>query len=136
MTRSLVYVATPYSKYPKGIEAAFRDACKVTAALIEDGINAYSPIAHTHPVAIYGKIDPLDHGIWMKFDAAMMEAATELLVIEMPGWKESKGIAIEVETFRKAGKPITYLTWPALKFDRTQIPSGPMGQTLKMAEST
>jgi len=127
MTRSLVYVATPYSQYPKGIEAAFVDACKVTAALIEEGINAYSPIAHTHPIALYGSMDPLDHNRWLKFDAAMMEAATELLVIEMPSWKDSKGIAIEIETFLKAGKPITYLTWPGLKFDRAQLKMAEQG---------
>lgn len=52
------YLASPYSKYPAGIEAAFQDICKQTALLIRHKIPVYSPIAHTHPVAIHGEIDP------------------------------------------------------------------------------
>lgn len=48
----LVYLATPYSKYPRGIEAAFVDASRLAACLVRLGISVYSPIAHTHPIAI------------------------------------------------------------------------------------
>ncbi|HCE08748.1 MAG TPA: hypothetical protein DEQ40_09145 [Oxalobacteraceae bacterium] len=114
MSRPFVYVATPYSKYDGGLDAAFVEACKATAELIRRGIAAYSPIAHTHPVAIHGCIDPLDHDRWMALDAAMMDAASELYVIKMPGWDQSKGVAIEIETFRAAGKPIRFLSWQTL----------------------
>lgn len=108
----LWYVATPYSKYPGGIEKAFIDASKATADLMRQGMAVYSPIAHTHPIAIHGGIDPMDHGIWMPLDAHMMARCDGLAVVMMPGWRESKGIGIEIDTFEKAGKPIRYIEWP------------------------
>ena len=30
----LIYLATPYSKYPSGLEMAFRDAAKLTGRLL------------------------------------------------------------------------------------------------------
>lgn len=102
----LCYLATPYTKYPAGIEAAFRDAARLAARLMLAGVNVYSPIAHTHPLAIYGNIDPLNHDIWMPFDKAMMDASESLLVAHMDGWDKSYGIAIEIDYFQREGKPI------------------------------
>jgi nucleoside 2-deoxyribosyltransferase len=102
----LAYLATPYSKFPDGIEAAFIAASKLTAQLLRAGIKVYSPIAHTHPVAIHGDIDPHDHAIWMPFDQAMMDVCDSLIVAHLPSWETSKGVAIEIEVFEKAGKPI------------------------------
>lgn len=109
------YVATPYSKYEGGLDAAFREACRVTAELVRRGLKVYSPIAHTHPIAYAGKIDPLDHKIWLPLDEPLMRAAEGLYVVEMPGWEESYGIAHEVEVFKGQGKPVVNLTWPELK---------------------
>lgn len=105
----LVYLATPYSKYYAGIENAFRDASALAARLLKLGVNVYSPIAHTHPLAIYGDIDPLDHGIWLPFDQAMMTAAHGLVVAQMRGWRESKGVLHEIKFFAEAQKPVFYL---------------------------
>lgn len=105
----LVYLATPYSKYPAGLEEAFKDAAKLTARLLRIGVKVYSPIAHTHPIAVYGKLDALDHSIWLPFDEAIMGKADALLVAKMATWDQSKGIAHEIEFFSKAGKPIYYL---------------------------
>lgn len=102
----IYYLATPYTKYPQGIEQAFIDASKLAARLIQSGLSVYSPIAHTHPIAIHGGIDPLDHKIWLPFDNAMMKAATFLLVAHMPGWEESYGIGEEIKFFKAMGKPI------------------------------
>ena len=103
------YLATPYSKYPDGIQAAFEDAATNTAALVRQGIPVFSPIAHTHPVAVYGGIDPYDHSIWIPADKPLMEAAHGLLVCKMKGWEESYGIKVEIEHFEAAGKPVHYL---------------------------
>jgi hypothetical protein len=105
----LAYLATPYSKYPAGIERAFEDAARLAARLMLAGVKVYSPIAHTHPLAVYGKVDPLDHSIWMPFDEAMMAVADVLMIAEMEGWQESKGIAHEIEFFERAGQAIFQL---------------------------
>ena len=105
----LVYLATPYSKYPKGLTGAFMDAAKIAAGLLREGVSVYSPITHTHPIAIHGGIDPLDHTVWLKFDAAMIAKSDALLVAQMDGWDASFGIAHEITAFAKARKPIHYL---------------------------
>ncbi len=111
----LCYLATPYSRFPGGIEAAFVAACRVVADLLKSGVSAYSPIAHTHPVAMHGGIDPLDHSIWIPFDAPMMAAADCCIVAMLPSWETSYGIGVEIDAFRKAGKPVLYLDHKMMK---------------------
>jgi nucleoside 2-deoxyribosyltransferase len=105
----LVYLATPYSKFPDGMEAAFIEAAMLAGRLLLAGVKVYSPIAHTHPIAVYANINPLDHKIWLPFDEAMMEAADALVVAEMRSWSTSFGIAHEIEYFTRADKPVFYL---------------------------
>jgi hypothetical protein len=111
----LWYVSTPYSKYPGGIDAAWTDACKAAAALIKQGIAVYSPIVHTHPVAVHGHIDPYNHAIWIPLDRHMMRACDGLIVVCMPTWETSKGVDIEITEFRSAGKRIRWFKWPSME---------------------
>lgn len=103
------YLATPYSKYPGGIEEAWRAACVFAGELIRHGIPVYSPIAETHPIAIHSGINPYSHDIWLPADKPKMDAAGGLIVAKLAGWQDSYGIAEEIKAFTKAGKPIVYL---------------------------
>ncbi|NIA67764.1 DUF1937 family protein [Pelagibius litoralis] len=106
------YLATPYSKYPHGLEAAFQEASKAAALLVRAGVKVFSPIAHTHPVAVHGLIDPLDHDVWLPADKPLMDSATGLIVVKMETWEDSYGISVEIQEFKAAGKPISYMDWP------------------------
>lgn len=101
----IVYLATPYTKYLPGIDAAFRDAAALAARLLKLGVRVYSPIAHCHPMAQFGGIDPKDHSIWLPYQEVMMAKADVLLVAQLEGWRESHGIDHEIKFFAKAGKP-------------------------------
>ena len=103
------YLATPYSKYADGIEAAFLMACRQAALLLRAGVYAFSPIAHSHVIAKHGDIDPLSHEIWIPFDLPFMEAAQGLIVVMDLGWNESIGVAEEIRIFESMGKPIVYM---------------------------
>lgn len=103
------YLATPYSKWKAGIDDAFELACREAARLIKAGVPTYSPIAHTHPIAKIGGIDPLAHDIWLPADRPMMDAAVGLIVLRADGWEDSYGIAEEIKVFKAAGKPIFYM---------------------------
>lgn len=120
LNAALAYLATPYSKYPGSIASAFVDASKLAAKLMVAGVRVYSPIAHTHPLAMYGNLDPLDHRIWLPFDEAMMAKADVLIVAHMASWETSKGIAHEVEYFTRAKKPIFDLDPETLSMKRRQ----------------
>jgi hypothetical protein len=106
-----LYVATPYSKYPGGLNAAYDDACIAAASLISEGVAVFCPIAHSHGIANQG-IDHYSHEVWMRVDHAMMASARGLVVVQMPGWKESRGVTEEIARFVKDGKPIVYMEWP------------------------
>ncbi len=103
------YLASPYSKYPHGLGAAFSLACREAGRLMKARIPVFSPIAHTHPIAGMCAIDPLAHEFWMATDKPMMDAARGLIMLQADGWWESKGMQIELETFRAAGKPVTWM---------------------------
>lgn len=121
---TLHYLATPYSRYPDGITAAFEDAARLTARLIRVGYVVYSPIAHGHPIAMLGGLNPLNNDFWLEYDAHMMRLADSLLVAQMASWRESRGIAQEIEFFENAGKPVHYLDCLTLTFER--VPTSQM----------
>lgn len=125
------YLATPYTKYPLGLEQAYKDACAVAGFLLKHGWNVFCPIAHSHPIAEHGNVGHCDHDFWMRVDRPMMDHACGLMVCEMPGWRESTGVNIEIATFTAAGKPIWYLRWPLLRpgsAGRTpELHSNPLG---------
>ncbi len=106
---SYYYVGSPYSRFPGGLDAAFREICLIMGGFVKARKPAYSPIAHTHPIAMASGIDPFDHAIWLPFDKPMMEGAKGLAVVTMTGWQESKGLREEIAYFRRAGKPIHYI---------------------------
>lgn len=111
----LWYLATPYSKYKDGIQAAFEEACRAAAYLMKMGDHVYSPIAHSHPIAMIGGLDPLDHDMWMALDEKAMRGCDGLIVLKMDGWDQSKGVGIEIDAFAKAGKPIRMIEWPPVQ---------------------
>lgn len=102
------YIGTPYSRYLGGIDEAFTRACEITAAYISQGIPVFSPIVHSHPVAIVGQIDHMAHEIWLPVDRPFMEAAHGLIVAMLPGWATSKGLNHEIDYFTAAGKPVVF----------------------------
>lgn len=103
--KGFYYLATPYSKWSHGIDDANHVAQLLTGKLIFQGVGVYSPIAHTHGIAIASQLDPYDHSLWMPADKFIADAAKGLLVADLSGWKESKGVAIEIEWFKKTTRP-------------------------------
>lgn len=103
------YLASPYSKHPGGLDEAFKEVCRAAAVLIRAGVRVYSPIAHTHPIALHGSIDPYDHGIWLPADEPFMHGACGLIVLRAESWEQSYGISVEIAQFENAGKPIVYM---------------------------
>jgi hypothetical protein len=96
----LVYLASPYSKYEYGIDEAAHQVARIAGHLIKNGVTAYSPIAHTHAIALAANIDPLDHSIWLPFDEIMMAYCDAMCIALMDGWQDSIGVRYEIEQFR------------------------------------
>lgn len=103
------YLASPYSKYPHGLNAAAQEIARVAGALLKRGIPVYSPIVHSHWICRAAGIDPLAHDFWMGVDHPHMVAAHGLILTTMESWGESAGMKAEAETFNAMGKPIARL---------------------------
>jgi len=103
------YLATPYSRFPDGTEAAYHEACRIARVLIDHGIGVFSPIAHSHGISLTGPANSLDHGYWLRADKPLMDAAAGLLVARLPTWRESFGVTYERGAFLVASKPILYV---------------------------
>lgn len=109
MTKPLIYLATPYTKYPDGLDQAYVIAAQLTCRLRNNGFRIYAPIVASHVLAKQTGVDPRDHEFWMGFCRLWMPRCHELLVAQMAGWRDSLGIGMEIEAFRSLGKPIRYL---------------------------
>lgn len=115
------YLATPYTKYKSGIEKAYEDACAQASRFTRLGIPVFSPIAHTHGLAIHGKLDPCDVALWMAVDRPFMESATlGLIVCMLDGWDASHGVSLEIDFFKEKRRPVFYV-----------LPDGPFNHVME-----
>lgn len=105
----LAYLASPYSHAdPEVMEARFDAVCREAARLMFGGAHVYSPIAHTHPIAMRGNL-PTDWTYWEGYDHVMISASDELWVLMLDGWQESKGVTAEIKIAADLGKPVLYI---------------------------
>lgn len=102
------YLATPYSKYPAGLDAAHAMACRAAAALMNRGHRIFCPIAHSHCIGVAGHLDNRDWDFWRRQDEPMMRAANGMVVVKMEGWEESVGVTDEIAAFEWMGRAIVY----------------------------
>lgn len=109
MKSGLIYLASPYSDPdPKVMESRFTVVCYLAAKLMRQGHLIFSPIAHTHPIAVCGEL-PRGWDFWERYDRAILSACRELWVAKLPGWDRSKGIAAEIGIAKELGLPIIYI---------------------------
>jgi hypothetical protein len=106
---NLVYLASPYTLYHDGLDAAANAVAAVAGDLRERGVCAISPIAHSHAVARAAGLDPTDHELWMELDRNLIRVCDALLVVCLPGWMTSKGVTEETKIFEQRGKPVHHL---------------------------
>lgn len=103
------YLATPFTAYPHGHEAAFRAACVQAGLLKRAGIVVFSPIVHSYPLVKYGGVTNTDYDSWRDFDEAMIAASVGLIVCKLAGWDISVGVRREIEFAGKIGKSVVYM---------------------------
>jgi nucleoside 2-deoxyribosyltransferase len=83
---------------------------RIAARLMENGMEVFCPIAHSHAVAEHLP-DALryDHEFWMKQDLPILDKCDMLIIAQLEGWKESKGVREEFEFATKKNLPIGML---------------------------
>lgn len=104
--KKLTYLCSPYSHEDQFIRLErFHAVCRCAGILMEKGYFVFSPISHTHPIAIINGL-PTGWDFWEKYDRAILECCKEVLVLDIPGWMESKGVLGEIKIARELGIPV------------------------------
>lgn len=105
----MIYLATPYNHTDPAIRVARFDAVnKVAAELMRDGLHVFSPISHSHPIALVGDL-PKGWEYWAVYDRTMLGICDALVVLMLDGWMESIGVNAEIAIAKEMGLPITYM---------------------------
>lgn len=105
----LIYLATPYSHAEAEIRNhRFLEVNRVAASLMREGLHIYSPISHTHPIAMAGEM-PKDWEFWQGYCLTMLQSCSKMVVLMQDGWRESVGVQAEINIARNIGMPIEFM---------------------------
>jgi len=104
----LIYLASPYTDSdPAVMEKRFQVVNKVAAELMKQGYLIFSPISHTHPIAVAGGL-PRGWEFWARYDRCILRACIGLMVLKQSGWEESKGVRAELKLAAEMKLSIEY----------------------------
>ena len=103
-----IYLAAPYTAQEPAVEQARMQAVKhVSDWLIRQGQVVFSPLEYTEAMQQRGIVPPQG---WYLFDLAMLRGCVKLLVLALPGWRESQGVIMETAAAKALGIPVEVLT--------------------------
>ena len=116
--KSRIYLASPYnSPIAAAREMRYKGALSACYWLHKNDYVVYSPIVHWHNVAeMFGLASSVY--TWRKQDCAMLDWCNTLLVLTLPDWNHSVGVAEEMDSSRHTGKQI-YLLNPIVNTKTT-----------------
>lgn len=96
MSEPFFYLASPYSHPDPEVRVArFRAVSAAAGWMIASGLHVYCPIAMTHPIE-EELLRPLPHEKWMELDRVFLNVSSGLVQLTLPGWENSKGMAMEL----------------------------------------
>lgn len=104
----MIYVASPYSSPILGVaESRYRKVRDFVDLMLASGFVAFSPIVYCHPVSMRTG-HQTDAQTWMHFNMDMLRRAEAMYVLDLPGWKESKGLKIELNVCKMLSIPVVH----------------------------
>ncbi len=77
--------------------------------MLRAGLLVYSPIAHSAAIAACG-LDDMNHDFWMRVDRPYLEWCHMVMVLTLDGWRESRGVNIEIAQARAMHKPVSFIS--------------------------
>lgn len=109
MDKTLVYLAVPYThEDPTVMEWRFNVVNEVAGRLMKQGIHIFSPISHTHPIAVTCDL-PRGFDFWEQYDRAILQVCRKVIVLRLFGWEQSKGVQAEIKIATELGIPVEYI---------------------------
>ena len=107
----LLYLASPYSHPDPSVkDQRFREACRVAGNMMKRGDVVFAPIPHSHSIEQCFSDGKAEGGeFWLRQDFAVLRHCAELVVLMLPGWDASKGVAAEIDFANTINLPIRYI---------------------------
>ncbi|SDZ12695.1 DUF1937 family protein [Pseudomonas sp. NFIX28] len=105
-----IFLACPYSHpEPAVVSQRFEQCNQVAAQILEAGHAVFSQVSMSHPINLCfnGKDSASIGKLWAPVDALYMAMMDELIVLDLPGWKDSGGIKREIEVFESSGRRVS-----------------------------
>ena len=103
--KPLIYLASPYSDPdPEVRNRRWVDTCVYCAMFVQRGEMVFSPIVHSHPLAVMGVEGGWD--FWREFDLRMLSMCDAVRVLCLPGWGQSRGVIEEIRVAYSLGKEV------------------------------
>ncbi len=104
--RTLVYLAAPYSHPDPEVRLSRLEGINQAASfLMRQGLHIYSPISHSHPIALAGGL-PTGWDFWEGYDTAVLSVCRAFAVLKLPGWEFSTGVAGETKIATRLQLPM------------------------------
>ena len=104
MDPTLVYIASPYAHpSPEVREARLEAVRHVCGRMVNEGKIVMSPLVYLGELAYRGIHPPQG---WYAFDLQLLARCDELLILQLPGWEDSKGVLVEIAGAQTKGMPV------------------------------
>ena len=101
---TLIYLASPFAHPSAAVrEARLKAVRHVCGKMIDEGRIVLSPLVYAGELAQRGFHAPQG---WYAWDLQFLARSDELLVLQLPGWKESKGVLVEIAAAQARNLPI------------------------------
>jgi hypothetical protein len=107
MTTGYWYICSPFTDPdPEVRRRRYEQALQATATLMLRDYCVFSPLSHSIPLTDPRFELPQYHEFWMKQDLAILEASVGVILLQLPGWEQSRGVRAEIEHAKKCGLPV------------------------------
>ena len=108
--RQRIFLASPYTHNDKAVMTfRYEAALAAVSELINEGNIIFSPIVHSHPIAVTYNLQR-DYSFWQAYtNSFILHWAEAFAILCLPGWEYSVGIIDESILARKIKLPISYI---------------------------
>jgi hypothetical protein len=96
MQNDLAYIALPYSGNPDETEDRVKKMAIFDAVCMNNGMFAVSPV-YKHLMRKYDVILPGNWAYWKEYSEVLLSKCNLLIVMCIPGWRESEGVQAEIK---------------------------------------
>jgi nucleoside 2-deoxyribosyltransferase len=112
----MIYLASPYThKDRHRVHIRVAQTAEAQQRLLEKGINSYSPIMHWEGVAAVAEWDNKGFEFYHKHNTEMIQLCEDFTILQLDGWRDSRGIIEECYVAKKLGRIITGITLEDLR---------------------